>query len=487
MTANSGLHVHQIEKRYGNLVALRGVSATFRHGSIHAVLGENGAGKSTLMGVMSGFVQPDLGTVSLDGRELPVGNAAECRRRGIEMIHQHFTLVSEFTVAENLALARLDRLTGRASVAMRAAPALAVATRLGWQVDGAARVRDLSVGEQQRIEILKALGGDANVIIFDEPTAVLSPDEVQDLFRVLRQLRDEGKIVVLIAHKLAEVMEIADEVTVLRRGTFVAHARTADVTEAQLAEWMVGELPVSSVAARTAPLGPGLVADRVSIRSDRGSVAVRELSFTIARGEILGFGGVDGNGQLELAEAMVALRPHRGALQFDGQAIDPQRLRIAYVPQDRHTDGLALNLSIADNMLIGGLALPRLHQGILLKLREIDAWAADLIGRFAIKADRASDRVRGLSGGNQQKVVVSRALVEQPDLLVAVNPTRGLDLRATQYVHEKIREARNGGAAVALITTDLDELYALSDRTAFLSRGELNAASGAGALVGATA
>jgi len=456
-------------------VALDAVSAEFRPGEIHAVLGENGAGKSTLVGILGGFVTPDSGTVTLDGVPIPIGRAFDCKRLGIEQIHQHFTLVGAFTVAENLALARLPGLASTAPIAELARPSLAAADRLGWSVEPNARVGDLSVGAQQRLEILKALGGDARVVLFDEPTAVLSPDEVDDLFRVLRQLRDEGRIVILIAHKLSEVMAIADRVTVLRRGKWVASCEIGETNAAQLAEWMVGELPAAATGTRPAPQGNGIQAQGLCVEGDRGEPAIRGIDFQIRRGEVLGFGGVDGNGQVELAEALAAVRSHTGELQFDGIPISPENLRIAYIPQDRHHDGLALGMSIQDNLLITGHRHPQFAKGPFLVLRAVRAWAQELIDRFQIKADGPALRVSGLSGGNQQKVVVARALESQPDLLVAVNPTRGLDIRATEYVHRMILEAREKGAAVALISTDLDELAALADRTVFLSRGELAA------------
>jgi len=487
MTAKSGLHVENIVKRFGTLTALENVSASFRPGEIHAVLGENGAGKSTLMGILSGFVVPDSGTVMLNGNPVPVGRPFDCKRLGIEMIHQHFTLVSEFTIAENFALSRLPGLMSSSEVSARAEPSLAAATRLGWELEPGRRVSSLSVGAQQRIEILKALGGDAQVIIFDEPTAVLSPDEVEDLFRVLRQLKTDGHVVILIAHKLSEVLSIADHVTVLRRGKWIASAPIAEVDERKLAEWMVGELPPPLPERKGTKLVPGLVGQDLTVLGDRGEAAIKNCSFEIKRGEILGIGGVDGNGQLELAEALVAVRPVAGALSFAGKQVNAEEMRISYVPQDRQHDGLAMGMTIEENLLITGHRKPMLRKGPFLNFRALHQWANELVKRFSVKANSPADRVAGLSGGNQQKVVVSRALDEQPDLLVVVNPTRGLDIRATEYVHSKIQEARDAGAAVALFSTDLDEIYTLADRVMFLSRGELIADTGAESLLGAKA
>lgn len=468
---SSELVVRDISKRYGPVQALDRVSARFVPGEIHAVLGENGAGKSTLMGVLAGFVEPDSGTVHLDGKPLPLGKPQECRSLGIELIHQHFALVPEFTVRESLALSAL-----RGKHAPYDAHAITEAARrqaasLGWSIPFDAKVRDLPVGAQQRVELLKALAADARILILDEPTAVLSPDEVQELFQVLRGLRAQGRTLILIAHKLSEVFQIADRVTVLRRGKWIAESLLSETDPTRLAAQMVGELPQSVPKAPPRNSGPGLEAQGLHVLGNRGEAAIRGVSFQVARGEILGFGGVDGNGQVELAEALAGVRPVvEGRIVWLGSG----PMSTAYIPQDRREDGLALEMSVQDNLLISGHRDPAHSWGPWLRLKGIRVWAQGLIDRFSIKVERPEDRVGDLSGGNQQKVVVSRALETIPDLLVAVNPTRGLDLKATQFVHEQILHAREEGAAVVLVSTDLDELAALADRTLFLSRGELS-------------
>lgn len=470
------LSVSSISKRYGPVLALDQVTASFAKGEIHAVLGENGAGKSTLMSVLAGFVVPDSGSVALQGEAAPVGRPHEAKNRGIAMVHQHFTLVPAFTVEENLSLARLDK----PGLTVPRAP-LALAAELGWEIDPGAITRTLPVGAQQRIEILKALSGDAEYLIFDEPTAVLSPDEVLDLFRVLRRLRDAGKAIILIAHKLSEVMAIADRVTVLRRGKFVATAQISDVDASKLATWMVGEIPVTSRPGMSQlDAGKTLKVQKVQVKGDRGEAAVRGVSFEVAAREILGIGGVDGNGQVELAEALAGVRAVSEGSFWWSEA--PRR--VAYIPQDRQTDGLALSLSIRDNLLVGGLERRDLRAGPFLKSSSIKTWAERLVQRFEIKIGSIRDPASSLSGGNQQKIVVARNLDETPDLLVAVNPSRGLDIRATQYVHDQILVAAQAGAIVILISTDLDELAALSTRTLFISRGELVEAQGAESFAG---
>jgi len=474
------LEVRNVAKRYGRVTALHDVSVRFLPGEIHAVLGENGAGKSTLMNVMSGFARPDRGEVGLDGKAIPRGRAFECKRLGIEMIHQHFTLVPDFTVAENFALARIDSLWAKSRIAERARPSLEAAARLGWPVDVDAKVRSLPVGAQQRVEILKALGGAARVLILDEPTAVLSPDEVEDLFRVLRRLRSEGRIVILIAHKLSEVLAIADRVTVLRRGKLVATALRAEVDAGQLAEWMVGDVPAMPSANGQPLRSTGLSVQNLVVRGDRGEEAIRAVTFELRGGEILGIGGVDGNGQIELAEAIAKVRPSQGDMSWSGS--NPPR--IGYVPQDRQADALAMRMSVAENLLVGNDERPELSKRGLIKLSALRRWAKELIERFEIRTSGPDQIVSGLSGGNQQKVVVSRTLDDRPDLLVVVNPTRGLDIRAAVFVHSRILEAKERGAAVLLVSTDLDELTGLSDRTLFLTRGRFAEGQGAEALVG---
>ncbi len=484
----SELAVKGVAKRFGALTALQDVTLTFRSGEIHAVLGENGAGKSTLMNVMSGFLAPDAGTVLLDGKPIPLGSAFECKNLGIEMIHQHFTLVPEFSVAENLSLARLDSLYSPIDPLKNSAQAILSGKDFGWDLDAGAKTGTLPVGVQQRIEILKAISGDARVLIFDEPTAVLSPLEVEELFRVLVRLRDAGKIVVLIAHKLSEVLSVADRISVLRLGKLIQTEDRANVTARQLAEWMVGELPAANTLERPSEQGEGFEARDLVVLGDRGETAIDGVKFSVRRGEIFGIGGVDGNGQVELAEAVAQVRPvKRGELTWQAKPIEAEFPVIGYVPQDRQRDGLALGMSIQDNMLISALRRKSLFKGPFLAMRAVREWSQDLIARFSIKAGSPNDLAKSLSGGNQQKVVVSRTLDRDPNLLIVVNPTRGLDIKATQYVHDRILEARQRGAAVLLFSADLDELYALSDRTMFLSKGRLLEDTGAAALVGGEA
>ena len=472
------LNVSNVSKSYGSLKALDEVSLDFQEGEIHGVLGENGAGKSTLMAVLSGFVVPDAGAVGFEGKELPLGRPFEIKHLGIEMVHQHFMLVPAFTVAENLALYRLEKLFGGPQTARQAEAALKLGEELGWKIDPKAHARDLPVGAQQRVEILKALSGEAKVIILDEPTAVLSPAEVDDLFRVLRRLKSAGKLVILIAHKLTEVIQIADRVTVLRRGKVVGNAPVGEVSVETLAEWMVGGMP--PLLQKVAPnLEQGLTARDVRVKGNLGNLAVDGVSFNVSKGEILGVGGVDGNGQVELAEAVAQIRQHTGELAWQGHELG-REVSLGYIPQDRQTDGLALRMSVEDNLLIEGQRRKGLSLGPFLSKARVDRWVRALIERFGIAVSGPEAPVGSLSGGNQQKVVVARALETFPDLLVAVNPTRGLDIQATGYVHSQLLAAKAAGSAILLFSTDLDELSALADRTLFMSGGKF--AEGAGAV-----
>jgi simple sugar transport system ATP-binding protein len=454
------LEARRVAKSFGALRALAGVDAIFQFGEIHAVLGENGAGKSTLMNVLAGFLRPDSGEVFLKGAPAPIGNPRALREKGVSLVHQHFMLVPEFSVLENLALDQMSSRLGAVPTAPVLQKAEAQAVAVGWTFDFTARTGDLPVGIQQRIEILKALATDARILILDEPTAVLSPDETQDLFQVLRRLREQGRAIILIAHKLSEVFAIADRVTVLRRGEVTGAAAIKDVDTAELSHWMVGDLLTETVTT-AAPGGDIRIrAESLTVKGDRGETAVQNAAFEIRAGEILGIAGVDGNGQLELAEAVAGVRPKAGGqITIDGVA--------SYIPQDRRRDGLALDMAIWENLID-----PRSLSPWLSPARET-ARADELRERFDIRAETVQDRPRQLSGGNQQKVVVARELSRAPQVIVAMNPTRGLDLNATRFVHSQLRAAAAGGAAILLISTDLDEIAALSHRRLNISRGRL--------------
>lgn len=527
MTINSDnlplLIMRGIVKKFATATALDGVNFDARSGEIHALLGENGAGKSTLMHVLSGLTPPNSGEVMLDGQTARLPTPRAARRAGIAMVHQHFTLVPAFTIEENLALDAAGD-NGKPGKGMLSASRIALerAASLGWKLDARARVADLPVGTQQRVEIIKALATDARILIFDEPTAVLAGAEVEELFGVLRQLRGEGRTVILIAHKLAEIMAVADRVTILRRGKNVASTDVAQTNPVQLAEWMVGGLPAHSAhnnqsasssavssngikpradfsggasdgdilippaspSADALPLQPAMppafVAADLTVRGDRGEIALRGLNLEVRAGEIVGIGGVDGNGQTELAEALVGLRSlESGALTWHDRPFQPGNAPcVGYIPQDRRRAGLAVTLSVEENLLFEAARDPAYRRGPFLQRKKLAALAADLIRAYDIRTQSGRIAVSSLSGGNQQKIVVARALYAAPPWIVAVNPTRGLDIGAARFVHAQLRKARANGAAIVLISTDLDELAALSDWQAILSGGVLSAYAG---------
>ena len=461
--------VRNVSKAFGPTLALDDVSLDFQPARIHAVIGENGAGKSTLMHVLGGFVRPDAGAVLLDGVSQPLGDPAAMRHLGIEMVHQHFTLAPALTVAESLALARMNRLAARLDIERLAQPALAIARELGWELDPRARTGTLPVGVRQRVEIVKALAGEeggrpGRVLVLDEPTAVLSPGEVEDLFRVIRNLRDAGRCIILIAHKLAEVLAVAEQIAVLRHGKLVAETTAASADQETLARWMVGELPPGQVKEPSRREERRLVVKDLEVRGDRGEDAVRGVSFEVFAGEIFGIGGVDGNGQVELAEALAGIRSFRGHLSVDAE-------EVAYIPPDRQLDGLALEMSVAENLLVRADLMPGLTWGPFLRSGTASRAVQELVREYDVRASSAGQPAGSLSGGNQQKIVVSRVLSRNPRMLVAVNPTRGLDFSATAFVHEKLLGAAASGSAVVLFSTDLDELAALCPRRVFMSGG----------------
>lgn len=453
------LRVQEVRKQFGGLIALQTFSVDFLPGEIHAVVGENGAGKSTLMNVLGGFLIPEQGTVSLNDKQISIGNPQKVRREGIEMVHQHFMLVPELTVFENLQLSALG--IGKS---LTHSEAEALARRFNWSIPWQSKIREIAVGLQQKTEILKTLLGDPEVFIFDEPTAVLSEAEIEEFFTFLRQLKAQRKIVLIIAHKIQEVLSISDRITVLRKGEHITTVPQKDAEPDQLIQWMVGDFVSLERNVSRNPREEKFSAKGLTVRSDRGEIAVEGLDLEVSKGLILGIGGVDGNGQLELSEALAGVRP------LEAGSIEGAD-KIGFVPQDRRVDGLATEMSIAENMVIEKIN----DQPAKLNWGPLRKHARTLIDRFLVKAESELDVVKGLSGGNQQKVILARVLDANPDTIIAVNPTRGLDVKATSFIHDQLSIAAQNGAAVVLISTNRDELSQLSDSTLYLSRGKLYA------------
>jgi ABC-type uncharacterized transport system ATPase subunit len=475
------LELKGITKRFGPLVANDRIDLAAVPGQVHALLGENGAGKTTLMNVLYGLMQPDEGEILLDGKAVRFHSPKDAIAAGIGMVHQHFMLVPVFTVAENVTLGIEE--TDRAGLLNRRKTrrdVRALSQRYGLEVDPDALVEDLPVGIQQRVEIVKALVREATVLILDEPTAVLTPAETEDLFRIIRRLKDGGASIVFISHKLKEVQAIADTITVLRRGAVVGE-RPPGTTEDELASLMVGrdvQLRVSKEVAK-----PGAVVLDVAdltVTDETGRVWVNGMSFQVRAGEILGMAGVQGNGQTELCEALMGLRPTvSGQLTLNGRdltgATPRQRLRagFAYVPEDRQEDGLIGDFPVADNMVLDTYDRPPYASGIRLNLDAIAANAVERVKEFDVRTTSVDTPVGTLSGGNQQKVILARELGREHKVLVASQPTRGLDVGSIEFVHRRIVEQRDQGDAVLIVSAELDEIYALADRIAVMYEGQI--------------
>ncbi|WP_406023842.1 ABC transporter ATP-binding protein [Nocardioides sp. NBC_00850] len=475
------LALRDITKRFGSLVANDHISLTVEPGEIHCLLGENGAGKSTLMNVLYGLYQADEGEIVIDDVPQRFKGPGDAMAAGIGMVHQHFMLIPVFTVAENVMLGH--EATGFAgSLDLDAARKRVreISDRFGFHVDPDALVEDLPVGVQQRVEIIKALSRDAEVLVFDEPTAVLTPQETDELMAIMRQLKESGTGIVFITHKLREVREVADRITVIRRGTVVGEA-SPDASNAELAALMVGR-PVE-LKVHKDPAEPGeraLVVSDLTVTDETGHIHVDGISFHIDAGEILAVAGVQGNGQTELTEAMVGLAPHvEGSINLDGHEIVGRSVRkaleagIGFIPEDRQVEGLVSNFTIAENLMLNrSYDEPFVSRGSL-NLKKLDTFAKEKLAEYDVRAPGVSTLAGQLSGGNQQKVVVARELSRDLRLLVASQPTRGVDVGSIEFIHKQIVAARDSGVPVLVVSSELDEVAALADRIMVLYRGRV--------------
>ncbi|MFJ2896182.1 ABC transporter ATP-binding protein [Streptomyces sp. NPDC087218] len=476
------VELHGITKRFPGVVANRDIDITIRKGTVHALVGENGAGKSTLMKILYGMQKPDEGTITVDGTEVTFGSPADAIGCGIGMVHQHFMLADNFTVLENVVLGG-EKLHGIGSAARKKIMEISDAYGLGVRPD--ALVEDLGVADRQRVEILKVLYRGARILILDEPTAVLVPQEVDALFDNLRELKAEGLTVIFISHKLGEVLSVADDITVIRRGTTVGTADPATTTTKQLAELMVGsELPSPETRESTVTDVAMLRVEDLALTVTDPDGAVRDvlagIDLTIHKGEVLGIAGVEGNGQTELIEALIGMRnPDGGVITLDGQDIShiPTRKRresgIGYIPEDRHRHGMLLEAPLWENRILGHVTeRPNSRHGLL----DIKAARADterIVREYDVRTPGIEVTAASLSGGNQQKLIVGREMSHDPKLLIAAHPTRGVDVGAQAQIWDQIREARREGLAVLLISADLDELIGLSDTLRVMYRGRL--------------
>jgi ABC-type uncharacterized transport system ATPase subunit len=475
------IELRGIVKRFPGVVANAGVHFEAHAGEVHALLGENGAGKTTLMRILYGLYQPDEGQILLNGDPVKILSPADSIAHGIGMVHQHFMLVPSLSVAANVALglpSGRGLLLNLDQVASRLAE---IGQAYGLRIDPQAMVWQLAVGEQQRVEILKALYRGASLLILDEPTAVLTPQEVNELFVTLRRMADEGHTLIFISHKLHEVLSISDRVTVLRDGRVVRTLKTADTNREELARLMVGREVLLRVERPPIELGPPrLKLDDLHAEGDSGLEAVRGVSLEVKAGEILGVAGVSGNGQRELAESIAGLRRlTAGRVEIDGQdvtGLHPDHLirkGLSYIPEERMRDGVIRELSVEENLMVEDHGNPPYARGIFLDFRRIADHCDDLIRDFEIKTPSRATPLRNLSGGNIQKLIMARELSRHPSVLIAAQPTRGVDIGSTEYIHRRLIEQRAEGTATLLISEDLDEIRNLADRIAVMYEGRI--------------
>ncbi len=475
------LEMRGITKRFPGVLANDNVDFDVRSGEVHALLGENGAGKSTLMKVLYGMYEPSEGEIFLNGKKITIDSPTDAINHGIGMIHQHFMLVETLTVAENVALGLPSSrgfLTDLDKVSKRI---LELADIYGLQIDPDAYIWQLSVGQQQRVEIIKALYRGAALLILDEPTAVLTPQEVDEFFVIMRQMVADGHALIFISHKLHEIMNICDRVTVLRDGAMVGTKIIADITKSELANWMVGREVIMTRELEDIERGPSrLKLEDLKCDSDRGTPALRGVSLNVHSGEILGLAGISGNGQRELAEAITGLREVTGGkVILEGKDITGFRpgeiteRMLSYIPEERMRDGMIKDFTIAENMVLREHHVSPFAEKGFLMLKTIAKHSDDLIEKFRVKTPSRDTKAGSLSGGNIQKVVLAREISRNPRVLIAAQPSRGLDVGATEYVHAQLLEQRRDGTAILMISEDLDEIMALSDRIAVICEGEI--------------
>lgn len=475
------LELHGITKRFPGVLANDSIDFTLKQGEIHAMLGENGAGKTTLMNILYGLYKPDEGEIYIQGKKKEIVSPSDAIMAGVGMVHQHFMLIPVFTVTENVMLGdeptRAGGFLDREATANRIKE---ISENYKLEVDPHAYVRDLPVGVQQRVEIIKLLYREADILVLDEPTAVLTPQEADELFKIMRSLADQGKSIIFITHKLREVLEAADRITVIRQGKVVGTTTPAKADQKKLAKMMVGRDVDLAVEKPPADIRDRILSvENLTVLDDRNQITVNDVSFDVHSGEILGIAGVQGNGQTELVEALTGLRqPLEGRISFLGEDItraNPRRiteLGSAHIPEDRQKDGLVLTYPVTDNLVLNTYYIEPFSEGVILQPEAILESATDVIDKFDIRTPSPHTQVGSLSGGNQQKVIVGREFSREIKLLVAAQPTRGLDVGSIEYIHNRLIEKRDAGVAILLVSTELDEILQLSDRIAVIYRGQ---------------
>ena len=481
MAHENVIEMREITKIFGEFVANDKINLELRKGEIHALLGENGAGKSTLMNMLAGLLEPTSGEIVVNGKSEKLDSPSKAASLGIGMVHQHFMLVEAFTVAENIILG--SEVTNKGVLDLKKANAdiLELSERYGLAVDPTAKVEDISVGAQQRVEILKTLYRGADILIFDEPTAVLTPAEILELMDIMKALVKEGKSIILITHKLDEIRAVADRVTVIRRGKSIQTVSIEGATNKDLAEMMVGR-SVSFVTEKeeAQPKEVVLQISDLVVNENRGVPAVKELSLDVRAGEIVGIAGIDGNGQSELIQAITGLRKVKsGSIKIKGQEVvglSPRKITemsVSHVPEDRHRDGLVLEMMLSENIALQTYYKEPLSKNGVLNYNQINSYARKLMEEFDVRAANEIVPASALSGGNQQKAIIAREVDRNPDLLIVSQPTRGLDVGAIEYIHKRLIAERDKGKAVLVVSFELDEILNLSDRIAVIHDGKI--------------
>ena len=473
------LELKHITKRFGSVVANQNVNLQVATGEVHALVGENGAGKSTLMNILYGLLQPDEGEIFFRGEQIHLKSPQDAIRRGIGMVHQHFMLAPSMTVAENIAVGWPPKgeFSWRNADLARELEEFQSLFELPVPLD--TRVRDLSVGQMQRVEIMKSLYRGAKVIVLDEPTATLTPQETEELFRTIRMLKENGHTIIFISHRLREIMEIADRITALRSGQTVGTVSASEVTPAEVARMMIGRDVVELKRTPLQTAEVALTVQNLCVAGDSKPDAVNGLSFQLRQGEILGIAGVEGNGQTELTEALIGVRTvQAGTIELFGKDMAQVSARkrmdagLAHIPQDRMQEGLALDLNILENLVVGTHDIPPLGNRWNIHWRKAAEWSRNAIQQFGIKTPNEQERAGNLSGGNMQKIIVARELSREPKVVIACQPTRGVDIGASEYIHQQLLNIRANGGAVLLVSADLDEILELSDRILVLFNGQ---------------
>lgn len=482
MTKDYVIEMRNITKIFGEFVANDHINLNVRRGEIHALLGENGAGKSTLMNMLAGLLEPTSGEIAINGQSVKIDSPSKAAQLGIGMVHQHFMLVDAFTVAENIILGSETTKGGVIDLKKAIAEIKELSAKYGLEVDPTARVADISVGAQQRVEILKTLYRGADLLIFDEPTAVLTPAEIAELLKIMKSLVEEGKSIILITHKLDEIRAVADSVTVIRRGKSIETVAVEGATNQDLAEWMVGRsVSFKTEKIKASPKEVILSIKDLVVNENRGIPAVKGLSLDVRAGEVVGIAGIDGNGQSELIQAITGLRKVKsGSITIKGEEVvgkTPRKItemQVSHVPEDRHRDGLVLPMTVAENISLQTYYKEPISKNGILNYSTINEKARSLMEEFDVRGASELVPVKALSGGNQQKAIIAREIDRNPDLLIVSQPTRGLDVGAIEYIRKRLIAERDKGKAVLVVSFELDEILDVSDRIAVIHDGVIH-------------